>query len=158
MSWGVASSISTVPACLDALVAAARRAHPDADAVDVVDGQPVKGTLDDVICIGFTSEPGEAAVQSALSRTQMATTPDQEAYDVTCLASSWAGEQVDPVIVRDRAYALVNGLATYLAQDPTLGDVVARARISTEAFAQEQTTRGAVATVQFVVHVDAFRR
>lgn len=147
------ASVSTVPAVLDVIVAAVRSALPG---VDVWDGQPVKGTEDDVICIGFTSRPGEAAVESTITREQMATDPSRESYDITCLASSWKGEQDDPVVVRDGAYALVDAVVGALARDATLDALVMRAMLSTQAFAPEQTTRGAVATVMFVIHIDAF--
>ncbi|MEU8279561.1 hypothetical protein ACFYOK_29405 [Microbispora bryophytorum] len=148
-------SVSTVPAVLDAVLAAVRRALPD---VEVWDGQPVKGTEDDVIMIGFTGDPEEAAVTSTITREQMARDPDREAYNITCLASSWQGQQEDAKAVRDRAYELVDGVAGALATDQTLAELVMRAMLSTAAFAQAQTDRGAVATVQFVIHVDAYSR
>ncbi|MBX6382164.1 MAG: hypothetical protein IRZ07_04190 [Microbispora sp.] len=123
----------------------------------MVDGQPLD-TDPDIVCIGFTGEPGEAAVEATRSRQQGATDPDRESYDITCLASSWQGHQSDPKTVRDRAYELVDRVAGELAADQTLGGVVMTARVSTEAFAQEQTSRGAVATVRFVVHIEAFTR
>jgi hypothetical protein len=149
------NTVSTVPAVLDAIVAAVRQALPG---VEVVDGQPVKQTEDDVICVGFTGQPGEAAVENTLTREQMATDPDRESYNITCVASSWAGEQPDPVVVRNRAYELVDGVVGALASDTALREIVMRAMLSTQAFAQEQTTAGAVATVQFVIHVDAYAR
>ncbi|HUR74452.1 MAG TPA: hypothetical protein VMZ00_09250 [Sporichthya sp.] len=148
-------TVSTVPACLDALVAAAGRALPG---VQVFDGQPSKDIDDDLVLIGFTGEPGEAAVTSTRVQQQAATAPDRESYDVTCLASSWHGHDDDPASVRNRAYELVNLLAAELASDPTLGGTVGRSRISTNAFAQAQTERGATAVVRFVVHVEAFTR
>jgi hypothetical protein len=149
-------AISTIPACLDALVAAATRALPN---VMVVDGQPAIGQdADDIVLIGFTGEPGDTAVESTRSQQQGTTDPDRESYDITCLASSWAGSEDDPKVVRDRAYELVNGIAAELAAAPTLGGAVGRTRISTNAFAQGQTDRGAVAVVRFVVHVEAFTR
>ncbi|WP_327047289.1 hypothetical protein OG320_05190 [Microbispora sp. NBC_01189] len=149
--------VSTVPAVLDAIVAAARRALQDAE---VVDGQPVKGQEDaaDIVCIGFTGEPGEAAVQSTRTREQMATDPDRESYTITCLASSWRGHETDPKAVRDAAYALIDGVVGALATDQVLAELVMRAMLTTEAFAPEQTTRGAVATVQFQIHIDAYAR
>jgi len=146
--------ISTVPACLDALVALARRALPG---VQVVDGQPLD-TDPDIVCIGFTGEPGEAGVEVTRTRQQASITPDRESYDITCLASSWRGHQVDPKVVRDRTYELVDRIAAELAADPTLGGVALTTRISTDALAQEQTTRGAVAVVRFTIHVEAFTR
>jgi hypothetical protein len=148
-------SVSTVPAVLDAILAAIRATLPDAE---VWDGQPVKQTQDDVICLAFTGEPGEAAVTATITRDQMAVDPSREAYTITCLASSWRGEEGDAKAVRDRAYELVDGVVAALAQDQALKALVMRAMVSTQAFAQEQTTRGAVATVQFGIHIDAYTR
>jgi hypothetical protein len=148
-------TVSTVPACLDALLAAARRALPG---VQVLDGQPAEDIEDDVILIGFTGEPGEQAVTSTRAVQQGSRAPDRESYDITSLAASWGGHETDPKAVRDRAYGFVNAIAAEIAQDQTLGRVVMTARISTEAFAQAQTERGATAVVRFVVHVEAFTR
>ena len=147
--------VSTVPAVLDAIVATVRAALPG---VEVWDGQPVKQTADDVICIAFTGEPDEAAVNSTISLEQMARDPARESYNITCLASSWQGEQENAKTVRDRAYDLVDGVAAALAADQALAGLVMRAMVATQAFAQAQTDRGAVATVQFVIHVDAYTR
>jgi hypothetical protein len=147
-------TVSTVPACLDALVAAAKRALPD---VQVLDGQPAEDIADDLVMIAFTGEPGEQAV--TVNRAQAVTTaPDRESYDVTCLAEAWGGHETDPVPVRNTVYGFVNAIAAELARDITLGGVVGRCRISTDAFAQAQTERGAAAAVRFVVHVEAFTR
>ncbi|NJP24459.1 hypothetical protein FLW53_09605 [Microbispora sp. SCL1-1] len=148
-------SVSTVPAVLDAILSAVRAALPD---VEVWDGQPVKQTRDDVICIAFTGEPGEAAVTATITLEQMAVDPRRESYTITCLASSWKGEASNAKAVRDRAYELVDGVVAALAQDQALGALVMRAMVSTQAFAQEQTTRGAVSTVQFGIHIDAYTR
>lgn len=148
-------TVSTVPACLKALVATARRANPGAA---VIDGQPEMHQVDadDILCIGFTGEPGEAAVESTRSQQQGTADPDRETYTVTCLAASWRGHDTDPEVVRDCAYDLINALAAELAVDPTLGGAVARTRLSTDQFAQAQTDRGATAVVRFTVAVEAF--
>jgi hypothetical protein len=146
-------TVSTVPACLDALVAAAKRALTG---VQVVDGQPYDDIDDDLVMIAFTGDPGDQAVTVNRSQQQPTTSPDRESYDVTCLAASWGGHETDPVPVRNKAYSFVNAIAAELAKDTTLGGVIGRSRISTDAFAQAQTERGACAVVRFVVHVDAF--
>lgn len=150
-------TVSTIPACLDALVAAARRAIPDPD-VQVTDGQPVEDISDDIVCIGFTGDPNDTAVQSTRTQQQGSPAPDRESYDITCLACSWQGQDHDVKPVRDRVYEFVNLLAAELATDPTLGRTVGRSRISMDSFAQGQTDRGAVAMVRFTVHVEAFTR
>ncbi|MFD0902335.1 hypothetical protein [Actinomadura sediminis] len=144
---------STVPAALDALVGGLRTTLPD---VQVVDGPPLT-TNPDVICVGFSGVPGEPAVESTRTREQLAREPDRESYDIACLASSWSGA-TDPKPVRDRAYELLDAVAARLGADPTLGGAVMSTRVSAESLIPEQTDQGAVATVTFTVHVDAFAR
>ena len=148
------ATTSTIPACQDALVAAVRAALPG---MQVIDGQPVEELQPDVVCIGFTGQPGEAAVTSTLTREVYARSPDREQYDISCLASSWRGD-VDPKVVRDRAFELLDAVAGALADDQTLGGAVLRARLSAGSVIPEQTTDGATCTIGFTVHVDAFSR
>jgi len=146
-------NVSTVPQALDRLVALGALALPD---TDIIDGQPIV-TDGDFVAIGFTGLQGEEAVEAARTTEQMGAQPDREIYDITCLASSWSGDG-DPKAVRDQAYVLVDAFATALKGDRTLGGLAMRARLSTVALAQEQTEMGALATVRFIVRVDAFTR
>lgn len=145
--------ISTIPEVIDALVALGREQLPD---VQVVDGQPVTSALD-IVCIGFTGEPGEPAVESIRGHEQLATEPDLESYAITCLASSLRGD-TDAKAARDRAYEMVNTIASAIADDQTLGGVAGYTRLSIESLTQQQVTNGAEATVRFVVAVDAFTK
>ena len=143
--------ISTVPAVLDALAARWTAALPD---VQVSDGQPVS-TDHDLIVVGFHDVPGEPSVTSTRTREQLAAQPDRESYDVSCIASTFTGgTEFKPI--RDRVYELVNAAATDLAEDDSLGGLVMQARVTADDLIQEQTEAGAVATVRFTVHVDAF--
>lgn len=144
---------STVPAVLDVLVAGFTSALPG---VQVVDGQPIT-TDGDVVCVGFSGLAGEPAVESTRTREQLAVEPERESYDITCLASSWDGG-TDARVVRDRAYELLDAVASWVAADRTLGGLVLSTRLSAESLIQEQTDQGAAATVRFTVHVDAFTR
>lgn len=148
-------SVSTVPAVLDELVRRARLVLPEAQ---VLDGGPHRDTEPDVIAIGFTGEPGEVAVEDTRTREQLDVSPDRERYDITCLASSWKGNEHDPKAVRDRVYEMLDTLAAELERDQRLGGLVNRVRLSVLELAPEQTNRGAVATVRFVINVDAFTR
>lgn len=148
-------SVSTVPAVLDELVARTRLVLPE---VQVLDGGPHRDTEPDVVCIGFRVPAGAAAVEDTRTREQLAASPDRERYEITCLASSWRGSEHDAKAVRDRVYEMLDVIAAELERDQRLGGLVNRARLSTVAFAPEQTTKGAVATVSFVVDVDAFSR
>lgn len=144
-------TVSTVPAVLDALVAAARRVLPD---VQVVDGQPLAASPD-ILCVGFTGDPGEPAIESTRTREQVTLDPERESYEITCLAAVLRGE-TDAAAVRALVYAMISALADELAIDPTLGGVCGRAQLTTEALEQEQTTKGAQAVVRFVIAVDAW--
>ncbi|TDB88352.1 hypothetical protein E1264_11765 [Actinomadura sp. KC216] len=148
-------SISTVPAVIDELVRRTRLVLPE---VQVLDGGPHRDTEPDVICIGFQIPPGAPSVEDTRTRQQLATSPDREQYEITSLASSWRGEQHDAKAVRDRVYEMIDALAAELERDQRLGGLVNRARLSTGALAQEQTSKGATATVRFVISVDAFTR
>ncbi|GGV34200.1 hypothetical protein GCM10010182_67600 [Actinomadura cremea] len=143
--------ISTVPAVLDALVARWTEALPE---VQVADGQPVV-TENDLIAVGLHDVPGEPAVNSTRTIEQLAAQPDRESYDVSCIASSFTGA-VEFKPIRDRVYELVNAAAGALAADQTLGGLVMVARLTSDDLIQEQTEQGAVATVRFTVHVEAF--
>jgi hypothetical protein len=144
-------NVSSIPAVLDYLVAGISAHLPD---VQVEDGQPIE-TEPDLICIGFTGTPGEVAVVNTLSQQGLARDPSREAYEITNLASAWDGG-TDAKAVRDRCFALLGEVAAFLASDPMLGGLVMQARLSTQALAPEQTTKGATATVQFVIAIDAF--
>lgn len=142
---------STIPAVIDELVRLTAAALPG---VQVVDGQPVVQVEADFISIAY-GEDGEPAAESTRTRNQMTATPDQESYDVWCIASAWDGD-VDMQATRARAYGLVDAIAAAIAADITLGGLVMSARLASESLYLDQTTKGAVATVRFFVHVDAF--
>lgn len=149
---------STIPGVLNYLVARCVGLMPD---VKVTDGQPQppEDSEPDLLCIGFTGTVGEPAVENTRSRQQMDTRPDRETFEITCLSSSWRGNDTDPQLVRDAAFDIVNRIAELLASDQTLGSSqVMKSRIVTDAVAQEQTTMGAVATIRFVIQVDAYTR
>jgi hypothetical protein len=124
----------------------------------VLDGGPVKNTEPNVIAVGFTGAPGEIAVEDTRTREQYTTQPDREQYEITCLVSAWHGHETDPKSPRDAVYSVVDRLADALALDQTLDGLVARIRLRTDAYAPEQTSMGAVATVRFILIVDAYGR
>lgn len=150
--------MSTIPAALDALVAAAERAWPD---VQVLDGGPTTDVRDDVIAIGYSGSPTEADVRSTLAREQLDMQPDLESYDVVCMASAWRGDarrdgKPDSRTTRRRAFELLAGIRRELARDPRLGGVVMMSRLSTLDVVADQTNAGPVCTLRFAVHIDAF--
>lgn len=150
----MSSTISTVPDVLDALVRIFSLALPDAQ---VSDGQPLD-IAGDVICVGFNGTPGAVAVTSTRTREQLSADPDREQYEISCMVSSYRGAQRNAKLVRDSVYALVDAMAAELARDQTLGGLVMRAMITTDALSQYQTTDGATADIEVTVHCDAFTR
>ncbi len=151
--------MSTIPAALDALVAAAQRAWPN---VQVLDGGPTVQVEDDSIAIGYSGVTGEPDVRSTMTAEQLEVQPDLERYDVMCLASAWRGDshdadsKPDARTTRLRAFDLLVGLREELARDPRLGGTVMQARTSTLDMIADQTEAGPVCTVRFAVHVIAF--
>lgn len=144
-------TVSTIPACLAALVELGRRVLPD---VRVSYGQPFE-LANDMVCFAFTGEPLEPAVQSTLTRDQVTTDPSHESYDVVCVAASLRGNvEMEPRVAA--VFGFVDALAAELAKDPTLFGVVARAELTVAGLAPMQTDEGAAATVQFTIHVDAW--
>lgn len=164
MGWGTASA-STIPGVLAALLDLAARALPD---VQVTDGAPTGDVADDIVAIGTTGREGEIAVQASRAQGPLATAPDAESYDVSCVASSWRGAETDFAPVRAGLFAMLNAIADEIAKDPTLGGATTYARLTVASYFQDQTVvtddegtpsgAGAVATAQFVVHVEGFTR
>lgn len=151
----MAATSSTIPAVLDDLVARTKLAGTGAQ---VHDGPPTVILDGDVIFIGFNGIPGEAAVTDARTLRQYRPSPESEAFDVHCLVSAWPGGQNDMKAARDRAFELFDAMTAMLAAAPTLDGLVKRARISAGSLVQEQTTKGAVATLAVTVQVDADTR
>lgn len=147
-------AVSTVPACLEALIALATAACPTAD---VFDGDPpiVGDVKDDIIMIGWTGQPDEVAVEASGQAARFSG-PDAETYDVQNVIESWAGAETDAKKVRDNAFALLNAIGGQLKLDSRLGGAVAFTQISVARVTQGQTDKGAVCQVQFTVHVEAF--
>jgi hypothetical protein len=151
----MARTVSSIPAVLDALVALTRQVLPDAQ---VFDGPPTEEMQGDLVMVGFAIPAGTPAVTDARTRQQYASSPDTESYDVANLVCAWPGGDTDLKTARDRAFAMVNALGAGLADDPMLGGLVKRARISADSYIPEQTTNGASVTVPVTVHIDANTR
>lgn len=117
---------------------------------------PPMDATPDILCLGFTGIPGEPVIENVRQRQQAATSPDRETYELTCLASSYRGNETDLKVVTDSAFAIVDSVTAFLAQDHTMGGLVMRSRVMTDAVAPEQTEEGAIATIRFVIQIDAF--
>lgn len=150
-------SQSLVPDVLDYLVERLTDQLPN---VLVTDGtpKPPQDQEPDLLCIGFTGELGEPAIENVRYRQQLTTSPDRETFEISNIASSWYGNDTDVKAVRDGAYNILNGVNDFLMKDQTLGQRVMRSRLMTDVVSQEQTQKGAVVTIRFVIQIDAFTR
>lgn len=146
---------STISVVLDALVALTKRVLPDSQ---VFDGPPTEEMQADLVMVGFAYPPGTPAVTDTRTRQQYANSPDTESYDVANLVCAWPGGETDLKTARDRAFAMVDAIAAGLAEDPLLGGLVKRARLSADSYVPEQTTSGAAVTVPVTIHIDANTR
>lgn len=151
-------NVSTVSEVIDYLVFNA--ANWMGSDVQVTDGAPVPpmDAAPNILCIGFTGTVEEPVAENTRTIQQLASSPDRESYDLVCIASSWFGNNTNMQAVRTKAYGIVNALADSLSRDATLGGLVMQVRVGSDSLAQSQTTKGAVATVRFNIHVEAFAR
>lgn len=142
--------MSAVPTVVDALYDALSGAWALSD-TQVLDGPSDEEVAPDVLLVGYSAD-GPSAESTQVP---VGLRADRESVDVYCVASSWAGgSAVRPR--RARVFDIVAHVRSLLAADKTLGGAVANARITAMGLTQELTTKGAVATVEFTVHVDAF--
>lgn len=146
---------STVPAVMNALVTLTRAEITD-EKVEVIYGQPDHDIEDKAVIFGFTGVPNEAAVEDTRTVEQITRERDRERYDITGLATSWMGQETDIQAVVEDAFLLLDKIAKVIATDHTLGGACGKSRISFSAVAPVQSGTGAVATIQFVIAVDAF--
>ncbi|MGH3097873.1 MAG: hypothetical protein ACRDMV_17970 [Streptosporangiales bacterium] len=148
MSWA-----STVPAAVEALVAAFTDALPDAV---VRDGPVVTSSgAQEVVTVGYTGTEGENAVEGTLRVQGLAVSPSRETYTVWCAASVARGSG-DIAKARAAAYGLLAGCGAALAADQTLGGPVMSARLGDARLVQSKTPKSAAVTVVFGVDVDAY--
>lgn len=149
--------VSTIPAVLAEIV---RIAESNLEDVAVSDGAPIPPmeTTPDIVCIGFTGDPDDEAVTTDRERNQLSNMPDLETYEISCLASSWRGYEKRMSQVRQHAFDLIDKLNAAFAFDATLGGRAMRVRILSDAVIQDQTDKGAVCTVRFVIRVEAVTR
>lgn len=143
--------MSAIPAFLDALVPKLTAA-PGMGDVQVVDGPPIDYLRPDVIAVGVSTE--DLSVESETADAGLRAR--RERVDVTCLARSWTGD-ADLAPRRVRAFAMVTAVETVLADDPTVGGSVTRARLTSAVYTPVRNREGVGAFVEFRIQVDAFR-
>lgn len=145
--------MTAIPAAVDALLAATKRALPG---VQVHDGQPVVSLANDCVVIGY--DPDRAAADQTESSGGLVT--DRDTFDIVGLVSSWAGDaEMRPR--RVRVFEMYAALRAELAQDSALGGAVTHCRPSVAQLQQGRTRQenvwtGTWATVAFTVRCQAF--
>lgn len=150
MAW-----TSTTPEAIDNLMGALRAA-PELSGVAVIDGPTVSGqTIMEAVTVGYVGPEDNTSVEGSLAGEGLAVAPSRERYTIRC--ACWVLDGAGRIgTARRRAYDLLSAAGGALAADHTLSGLVLRASIGDVALAQEQTSKGAAATVAFSVDIDAF--
>jgi hypothetical protein len=129
----------------------------DLGGADVLDGPEVTGSgALEVVIVGWYGQASDTlAADGTVVMEGLAGSPDRESYEVRCaaLVLNAAG---DLALARARAYELATACGALVAANRTLGGLVLRAGVTTQALRQDQPTGGARATVEFGVAVDAY--
>jgi hypothetical protein len=108
--------------------------------------------------LGFNGEQGTEAISISRRRADRGGRSDRETYDISCLSSSWRGDN-NQKMVRDIAFGFVDLISAELKRDRTLGlDLVTNSYLSIAGVAPVMDSKGSMCTVRFVVHVDAYTR
>ncbi len=142
--------MSTVPAVIDAVLAAVRAALP---AVQVWDGPPVGDEADDRVVIGWGRNRASTTVTRD-DETFEPLTGITERYAIPGCAISYSGDP-DLKPRRDRAYELAEAIADAVAVDGTIAALNATASLTTGNLTQEKAGTGVQAIVDFTVYVVA---
>lgn len=146
---------SRVPDAIDQIVDTFKAA-PEFEGVTVWDGPEVsKAVAQEMLSVAFTGDDAESDVESTSSAEGLGGKPDRETFTIRCAAAVLKGS-TDMRAARRRAYELHAAAGAVLAQDPTLGRLVLRARLGSHTFKQTQGERGAQAIVVFGIDVDSF--
>ena len=146
--------MSTVPAVLDAILAAVRTALPG---VQVWDGPPVGDEEDDRVVIGWgrnrpsvtVTRDDETFITPGGGAELVGIT---ERYAIPGAAISYSGDP-DLKPRRDRAYALADAVAAAVAVCPALDALNATASLATGNLAQEKAGTGVQAIADLTISV-----
>ena len=142
--------MTTVPAAIDAILAAVRTALPG---TQVWDGPPVGDEEDDRVVIGWARNRATTAVTRD-DETFETLTGITERYSIPGVAISYSGDP-DLKPRRDAAYALVEAVADAVAVDAGIGALNATASLVTGDLTQEKAGQGVQALVTFTIYVVA---
>lgn len=144
--------MSSIPEVLDALVAKWRDSPPAGLRPDqVFDGPPAAGYVGtEGVAVGASLDDDDVvAFTRAIADLRGGA---REQYPVTCLIWCGSGDTATKAR-RDRVNAILEALEQGLAADLTLGGQVSRVWLTSGAFQQRQTGRGALVTAQLELDV-----
>jgi hypothetical protein len=142
--------VSTVPAAIDAIIAAVKAALPD---TQVWDGPPVGDEADERVVIGWSrNRPTTSVTRTDETFEQL--TGITERYDIPGVAISYSGDP-DLKPRRDAAYALVEAVADAVAACPGIDELGATASLTLGNLTQEKAGTGVQALCDFTVSVVA---
>jgi len=152
---------SIVPVLVDALVAQATAALPDAMVFDGFGLSQDPGP--DILMIGVDDGRSTSAATSGSSNQDQAasgaTRPRNQKGSINCWALSWNGNATTKD-ARDSVYALQAAVENILRADPNLGiprsnGQVLVAQLGAESLQQDQSENGAEALLTFTVDFEA---
>src|SRR5690242_21242497 len=129
---------STIPDAIDGLFALCRRAVPDGWLV--VDGPPTQ-TKQRLVCVAFTGEHGEVAIEDTDTLSGPSLGRDAEKYEITSQVSAWAGNGTIGARRRE-VFDVLDAIKAELDADKTLGGAVELARFAGKAYAPSSTDPG----------------
>jgi hypothetical protein len=146
---------STVPAAVDALLAACR-ASDDLAGLAILDGPELNGSsAQEVLAVGYQSEETPVSVEGlgvdegfSIRRTR-----EQYAINGSITVDNGAAK---PGVARTRAFQLYSAVGAVLAGNPKLDDTVMSTRLGTYTLQQTAGKRGARAYLQFTVDCDGW--
>lgn len=144
---------STIPAAIDALLAALRAAD-GLSGVDVFDGEPMTGENKDFICIGHDPTDPLNAVEADQVPASLGNRAREESYEILCSLAAWSGGTTMSAR-RVRALALFAVIESTVRANITLNGVVRSAQIGTYSLIQQQTDQGASAGLRFRIACSA---
>jgi hypothetical protein len=134
--------------------------------VEIYDGPVVtESRALEAIAVGFTGErmsrtgaypePMGPVIQGEAVITGVVVSPQEETYTIQSMIAVKNGVK-NIVKARVRAYALLGDCGQILAADKTLDGTVGMASIGAHSLTQDQTPKGAIATLVFGIDVRAF--
>lgn len=152
-------AISSVPAAVDYLVAAARALPGMPETLQVSDGFPA-GNGNPAFAIGVVPwDDGDTP--NEVVHAQLGAQMERETYEIPCeIAAGVGGGEEAAKTARDQAFAIFNAFVTQIRRDRTLGGalhsgaaLVTRVRMDQTAEPGEAGT-GRICSIKFVVRCD----